>query len=434
MSIEANCIEKYQRYVITSSVKKIEPIVVVEGRGAILKDSKGRELIDAFAGISVVNSGHCNPVVIEAARQQMERLVHACCYVYHLQPVADLAEMLARLLGNAFEKSFFANSGAEAVECGMKLAKKFTEKHELIALMCSFHGRTVGTLSITGQAGRRGYGMGPYLSGLAFAPTPYCYRCPLGLRYPSCGIQCAKMLEDVIAYSTSEDVAGFIAEPVMGEGGIIVPPPEYFTEIKKILDNQKILYIADEVQSGFCRTGKMFGFEHYGVIPDVICMAKGIANGFPLGACTTRSEIGDSFDPGDHLSTFGGNPVSCAAAIANIDYMLKERLAEKSSKDGEYVMKRLKEIAEKRELIGDVRGKGLMIGIELVKDRERKIPAAQEAARVRDLCREKSVLIGHGGVKGNVLRIQPPLVISQDQLDHVVETVDESLAEISRAA
>ncbi len=431
MSTESDTVEKYRKHVITSSVKKIEPLTVVEGRGATLKDSRGREYIDAFAGISVVNSGHCNPAVIEAARQQMEKLVHACGYLYYLKPVADLAEKLAHLLGNGLEKSFFANSGAEAVECGMKLAKKFTKKHELIALMGSFHGRTVGTLSITGQAGRRGYDMGPYMSGVAFAPTPYCYRCPLGLQYPSCGIQCAKMLEDVVSYSTSGDVAGFIAEPVMGEGGIIVPPPEYFIEIKKILDEHQILYVADEVQSGFCRTGKMFGFEHYGVVPDIVCMAKAIANGFPLGVCTARPEIGDSFEPGDHLSTFGGNPVSCAAAIANIDYMLKERLAEKSSKDGEYAMKRLKEIAEKRELIGEVRGKGLMIGIELVKDRELKTPAAQEASRVRDLCREKSVLIGHGGLKGNVLRIQPPLVISREQLDHVIETVDQSLAEVS---
>jgi 4-aminobutyrate aminotransferase-like enzyme len=364
----------------------------------------------------------------------MDKLIHACGYVYHLQPVADLAEKLAGLMGGSLEKTFFGNSGAEAIESGLKLAKKFTKKQEVIALMCSFHGRTVGTLSITGQAGRRGHLMGPYTSGVAFGPTPYCYRCPLGLEYPSCGIQCAKMLEDVVNYSTSNDVAAFIAEPVMGEGGIIVPPPEYFTEVKKILDDHNILYIADEVQSGFGRTGKMFGYQHYGVLPDIVCMAKGIANGFPLGACTTRAEIGDSFEPGDHLSTFGGNPVSCAAAMANIDYMVREDLPEKASKDGEHAMKKLKEVAEKQKLIGDIRGKVLMIGIELVRDRETKAPASQEAARVRELCREKHVLIGHGGVKANVLRIQPPLVISREQLDHVIDTVDRSLAEVARSS
>lgn len=272
--------------------------------------------------------------------------------------------------------------------------------------------------------------MGPYLSDVAFAPAPYCYRCPLGLEYPSCGIQCAKMLEDVISYSTSNNVAAFIAEPVMGEGGIIVPPPEYFSEVKKILDNHGVLYVTDEVQSGFGRTGKMFAFEHYGVIPDIVCMAKAIADGFPLGACTTRDEIGDSFDPGDHLSTFGGNPVSCAAAIANIDYLQKEHLSGKAAKDGEYVMKRLNQLTEKYDLIGEVRGKGLMIGVELVTNRESKAPGPEEAARIRNLCREKGVLVGHGGVKGNVVRIQPPLVISREQLDKVVDALEESISEV----
>lgn len=422
--------EKYRKHVITNCVKKIEPIVLVEGREAILKDSNGKEYVDAFSGISVVNAGHCNPAVIEAAKRQMDRLVHACGYVYYLQPVADLAEKLAGLLGHGLNKTFFANSGAEAIECGMKLARKFTKKHELIALMCSFHGRTVGTLSITGQAGRRSYDMGPYMSGVAFAPAPYCYRCPLGLEYPSCGVQCAKMVEDVISYSTSGNVAGFIAEPLMGEGGIIVPPVEYFHKVKEILDHHGVLYVADEVQSGFGRTGKMFGYEHYGVTPDVVCMAKAIADGFPLSACTTRDEIGDSFEPGDHLSTFGGNPVSCAAAIANINYLQNERLPEKAARDGDYAMKRLNELAKNHELIGDVRGKGLMIGVELVTKRGTKVPAQMEAAKVRDLCREKGVLVGHGGVKGNVVRIQPPLVITREQLDKVIDVLGQSLSEI----
>lgn len=422
---------KYDKYVILSSIKKIEPVTLVEGKGATLKDSNGKKYVDAFAGISVVNSGHSNTAILDAAKRQMDKLVHACAYVYPLQPVADLAEKIAKLLGHGLNKTFFSNSGAESIECGLKLARKFTKKHEFVALMCSFHGRTIGTLSVTGQANRRGYGMGPYMSGVAFAPAPYCYRCPLGLKYPECNIQCAKMIQDVISYSTSNNVAGFIAEPVMGEGGIIVPPPEYFKEAKKILDANQILYVADEVQSGFCRTGKMFGYEHYGVIPDIVCMAKGIANGFPLGACTTRDEIGASFDAGDHLSTFGGNPVSCAASIANIDYMLNEHLAEKSAADGEYTMTRLNELAHKHDIIGEVRGKGLMIGVELVKDKRTKMPASQEAGKIREICREKGVLIGHGGVKSNVVRIQPPLVISREQIDTVIDVLDQSLKQVS---
>ena len=423
---------KYDKYVILSSIKKIEPVTLVEGKGATLKDSNGRKYIDAFAGISVVNSGHGNTTIMDAEKRQMDKLVHACAYVYPLQPVADLAEKIAKLLGHGLNKTFFSNSGAESIECGLKLARKFTKKHELVALMCSFHGRTIGTLSVTGQANRRGYGMGPYMSGVAFAPAPYCYRCSLGLKYPECDVQCAKMIQDVISYSTSSNVAGFIAEPVMGEGGIIVPPPEYFKEAKKILDANQVLYVADEVQSGFCRTGKMFGFEHYDVIPDIVCMAKGIANGFPLSACTTRDEIAASFDAGDHLSTFGGNPVSCAASIANVDYMLNEHLAEKSAADGEYAMKRLNELAHKHDIIGEVRGKGLMIGVELVKDQRTKTPASQEAGKIRDICREKGVLIGHGGVKSNVVRIQPPLVISREQIDTVIDVLDQSLKEVGK--
>jgi len=421
--------EKYQKYVITSCAPKLEPLTIVEAKGATVTDSKGRRYVDAFAGISVNNAGHCNPRIVKAAKKQMDHLIHACSYIYHLQPVADLAEKLAIILGNGLSKTFFSNSGAEAVECAIKLARKFSKRHELIALMGSFHGRTLGTLSITGQAKRKRYSMGPYLGSVSFAPTPYCYRCPLGLEYPNCGIQCAKMLEDVINYATSDDVAAFIAEPILGEGGIIVPPAEYFREACKILRGRGMLFIADEVQTGFARTGKMFAFMHYGETPDIVTMAKAIAGGLPLGACTTRNEIADAFESGDHLSTFGGNPVSCAAAIANIDYLVESNLSEKTAKKGEYVLKRLKEISN--PLVGEVRGKGLMIGVELVRDHQHKTPASDEAAKVRAVCREKGVLIGHGGLKGNVLRIQPPLTISRKELDTVVDAVAQALHQLS---
>jgi 4-aminobutyrate aminotransferase-like enzyme len=238
------------------------------------------------------------------------------------------------------------------------------------------------------------------------------------------------MIEDVIHYSTSNDVAAFIAEPLLGEGGIIVPPREYFQEAKKILDQYGILFIADEVQTGFARTGKLFGIEHYDVTPDIMCFAKAIAAGLPLGACTTREEVADTFQPGDHLSTFGGNPVSCAAALANIEFIQEEDLASQASKSGDYVMRRLDELKNKHQLIGEVRGKGLMIGMELVKDPKTKQPAPSETAKIRDFCRQKGILVGHGGVLGNVLRIQPPLVISQDQLDTAIEAIDQSFDEV----
>jgi len=235
------------------------------------------------------------------------------------------------------------------------------------------------------------------------------------------------MIEDIINYSTSNNVAEFIAEPILGEGGIIVPPDDYFREVKKILDKYGILFIDDEVQTGFARTGKMFGIEHFRVDPDMVTMAKGIADGFPLGACTAREDIGDAFEAGDHLSTFGGNPVSCAAALANIEYIEKEKLSQKAADKGRYLMKRLNEMKEDCNIIGEVRGKGLIIGVELVKDRKSRTPATEETVKIRDLCREKGVLLGHGGVKGNVLRIQPPLVINKQEMDTVLQTLEESL-------
>jgi 4-aminobutyrate aminotransferase len=425
-------IEAYRNHVMTSPVKKVEPVVIDRATGATIIDADGKHYVDCFSGISVVNTGHGNPRVVEAAKKQLDRLVHACAYVYYIEPVAQLAKKLAQVSPKGLQKTFFSNSGAEAIETGLKLARKFTKKHEIIALMRSFHGRTIGTLSVTGQAGRRSASMGPYLGSIAFAPTPYCYRCPLGLEYPDCGVQCAKMIDDVVRYSTSNDVAAFIAEPLLGEGGIIVPPKEYFREAKKILDAYGILFIDDEVQTGFARTGEFFGINHYGETPDVMCMAKAIANGLPLGACIARADIADSFQAGDHLSTFGGNPVCCAAALANIEFILDEKLTARASKSGEYVTRRLEELKQKYDLIGDVRGKGLMIGIELVKNRESKQPAAEETTRTRDLCREKGVLVGHGGTLGNVLRIQPPLIISQDQLDLAVDAIDKSIKMIAK--
>lgn len=415
---------------ITSMVSGIEPLVISEANGAVIKDVAGKEYIDCFAGISVVNAGHCQPEVVEAAISQAKKLVHACTYVYYIPQVVELAEKLAEIAPAPLQKTFFGNSGAEAVECAMKLARKYTKRYELIALMCSFHGRTLGTLSVTGQSGRRKFDMGPYLPGVAFAYPPYCYRCPFEKEYPRCDLLCARTILDTIEYSTSKGIAAFIAEPVMGEGGIIPPPPEYFKTVKEILDEYGILFVADEVQSGFGRTGKLFAIEHYGVAPDIMTLAKGIADGFPLSACIARQDIGDSFEPGDHLSTFGGNPVSAAAALANINFMLREKLPEQAAEKGNYIMKRLNEMKENHDIIGDVRGKGLMIGVELVKDRRKKTPAKDETRKLVELARERGLLIGSGGVKGCVLRLQPPLVIEKEQIDKALDILETIMNEV----
>ncbi len=423
-------ITQAKEYLITSMLSKLQPVVIDKVDRCSIWDVDGKEYLDCFSGISVVNAGHNHPVINKAAMDQMQKLIHACTYVYYVPSVIALAKKLAEITPNSLTKSFFGNSGAEAIECAIKLVRKFSSKHEIIALMGSFHGRTLGTLSLTGQAKRKRYDMGPYLSGIAFAAQPYCYRCPFEQEYPQCNLLCARSLQDTIDYGTCNNVAAFLAEPVMGEGGIIVPPKGYFAMINKILKTNDILFIADEVQSGFGRTGTMFAIEQYDIQPDLITMAKGIANGYPISAVIARSDIGDAFEPGDHLSTFGGNPVSAAASLANIQVIKNEGLCEQSKKNGEYLLTRLAELSERHPLIGDVRGKGLMVGVELVKNRETKIPAVKETLALRDQLLAKHILVGAGGSKGNILRIQPPLIISQEQLGHVVDELDTLLKKI----
>jgi 4-aminobutyrate aminotransferase / (S)-3-amino-2-methylpropionate transaminase / 5-aminovalerate transaminase len=422
-------IEKYKEYVMTGFVKAVQPLVFERAQGATVFDTQGQEYIDCFAGISVVNAGHCNPEVIEAARAQMEKLVHGASYIYHVPPVADFAEKLASVMpGSGLKKSFFGNGGAEAIEGALKLARLYTDKHETIALTMSFHGRTWGALSVTGNAGRKKRG-GPYAPGVAFAPVPYAFRAR-STDEEELVEACTRALEEAIRYHTSGDVAAFIAEPVLGEGGIIVPPRNYFRAIKQVLDRHGILFIVDEVQTGFGRTGAMFGIEHYGVEPDIVVTAKGIADGFPLSAFTTRDEIAAAFRPGDHLSTFGGNPVSCAAAIANLEFIQREDLPDKARRDGEYVLDRLREMQRRLPAVGDVRGLGLMIGAEMVGE-DGATPAPAQAEAVRAHCLEKGVLVGVGGVDGNVVRFQPPLVISREQIDRALQALEESLHEVT---
>jgi len=423
-----NTQEKYRTYVNTACVKAVEPIVIREAKGAKVTDESGRTYTDLFAGISVVNAGHCNPEVLAAAKAQMDRLVHACAYVYHIPVVADLAEKLARITPGRLQKSFFGSGGAEANEGGMRLAKQFTGKQEFISLQGSFHGRSVGTLSITGNSGRK-RGGGPYLPGCVQHPAPTCYRCPYAMSYPGCDLHCARELERTIQFNTAGNVAAFIAEPVMGEGGIIVPPPGYFQEVKRVLDRHGILLFVDEVQSGFGRTGRLFAIEHYQVEPDILTMAKGIADGFPLSAFIAREEVADAFRPGDHLSTFGGNPVSCAAALANIAYFERERLPEQAARKGATFMAVLKELQHSRPLIGDVRGLGLMVGVELVRDAQ-KSPASEAAEKIRTLMRERGFLVGLGGTYGNVLRFQPPLVIEPADLQMAVAALADCLDKV----
>jgi len=418
--------EQYRDYVMTGFVKRVEPVVADHGDGALLYDADGTEYVDCFAGISVTNAGHGNQKILAAAKAQADKLVHACSYVYHVPTVGALAEKLAEITPGKLQKTFFSNSGAEALEGAMRVAKRYSGKSEMVALESSFHGRTNATLSITGNSARKKGGY-TYLSGIAFAPAPYCYRCFAETTPDKCDLLCARRVSEVMRLHLSGNVCAFIAEPVMGEGGIITPPDGYFKRVKQILDDEGALFICDEVQSGFGRTGKMFAIEHYGVDPDIICMAKGIANGWPLGAFTATAEIADSFQIGDHLSTFGGNPVSCAASLANIAFFEEAGLVQQSATKGAALKARFESLMKEQPLIGDVRGKGLMIGVELVQDRTTKVPASAAAGFVRQYCLDHGVLIGVGGNFASVLRIQPPLVITEQQMDKTFTTVADAL-------
>ncbi len=421
----------YDEYLITSMLPGLDPVEVESALGARVRCASGKEYLDCFSGIAVCNAGHRHPKVIAAAKAQMDKLVHCCSYVYYSPMAGRLAKALAEVTPGDLQKSFLANSGAEAVEGALRLTRHFTGRNEFVALTHSFHGRTYAALSITGNSARKKQG-GPFMPGVVFAPAPYAYRCPYGSRTDAeCAERSAEGLAEAIQYQSSGNVAAFIAEPVLGEGGILVPHESYFRYVKEILDDRDILFICDEVQTGFGRTGKLFAIEHYSVQPEIMTVAKGIADGFPLGAFIARADVADAFTPGSHLSTFGGNPVSCAAALANIDVMQAEKLPENAEARGAEIMAALKPLEEESTLVGEVRGKGLMIGIELVKDDE-KTPAPDEATEVKKRCREAGILVGIGGSLGNVVRLQPPLILAEDEAVEVTDKLTTILEEVNQ--
>ncbi len=420
----------YDEYMITSMVPGFDPVEIESAQGTRIRSSTGEEYLDCFSGIAVCNAGHCHPKVIEAAKAQIDKLVHCCTYLYYNPAAGKVCEALANITPGPLRKSFLSNSGAEAIEGAMRLSKHFNGRNEFLALTHSFHGRTYATLSVTGNSARKKSG-GPFMPGVTFAPAPYFYRCPYGSKTEAeCAERSAAELAQAIKYQSSGNVAAFIAEPVLGEGGILVPHESYFRLVKEILDEHGILFICDEVQSGFGRTGKLFAIEHYGVEPEIMTLAKGIADGFPLGAFIARPDIGDAFTPGSHLSTFGGNPVSCAAALANIEVMQEERLPENAAARGEQLMAALEPLENELTLVGEVRGRGLMIGVELVKDAD-KTPAVDAAKEVKTRCREAGILVGVGGSLANVVRLQPPLVLSEDEAGRIIDTLTQVLTEVA---
>lgn len=406
------------------------PPQLVRGAGQFVWDSDGRKYLDFFAGVSVVNCGHCHPEIVAALCEQAQTLQHTTT-VYLTQPMLDLAERLARLTPGNLKRSFFCSSGTEANETAVLLAKLATGKSELLSLRNGLHGRTQLAMSLTGMAFWR---TDPTpVSGVSFVPAAYCYRCVLGRTYPSCDMACAREVENVVRTSTSGQVAALIAEPIQGNGGIITPPPEYFPRVREILDRLGILFIVDEVQTGFGRTGKWFGIEHWGVTPDLMTMAKALANGQPVGAVIATDAVARHYTrPG--ASTLGGNPVTATTALTTLDVLERNDLPGNAARLGPYLREKLEAIAARHQTTGDVRGIGLMQGVELVKDKE--APAREPAPEVADLIlerlKDRGVLIGKTGLARNVLAFQPPLIITRDDVDHLAGALDEVLAEVER--
>jgi len=407
---------------------------VDKAKGALIWDEQGREYIDFAGGIAVMNVGHSHPKVIAAIKNQSEKFTHSCFMVLPYEPAVCLAEKLCNAVpGNFPKKTLLVNSGAEAVENAIKIARYYTKKPAVITFENAFHGRTYLGMSLTSKTKPYKFGFGPAVPEIYRMPFAYCYRCHLGLDYPNCEVACADQLNNILkTHVAPEQTAAIIAEPVQGEGGFIAPPPEFFPKIKKICDENEILFIADEIQSGIGRTGTMFAMEHYGIEPDLTTVAKSLAAGMPLSAVVGRKDIMDSVHAGGIGGTYGGNPVSCAAALAVFDIFETEDLLSKSRALGERLRNRLNELKDKFEIVGDVRGLGPMAALELVKDRKTKMPATEETRALVQFCFERGLILLSCGGYGNVIRLLAPLVITEDIVDKGLNIIEEGLLKITQ--
>lgn len=412
---------------VPKAVWNTVPIFVAESEGAIIRDVDGNQYIDFATGISSLNIGHRHPEVIKAIKEQVDKYLHLCFHVTLYEPYIRVAEKLANIApGNFDKKVVLVNSGAEAVENAVKIARRYSGKPSIITFEHAFHGRTRLAMSLTGHVHPYKYGFGVMDPAIYRVPYAYCYRCSFGHEYPACNMRCLEYIRELLAVHISPDeVAAIIVEPVEGEGGFIVPPKEFIQGLRKICDENNILLIADEVQSGMGRTGKMFAVEHSNVVPDIITMAKSLGGGLPLAAAISRADVVDVVQTGGLGGTFGGNPVSCVAALKTIEIV--QSLLDNVPKLGSLLMKRLKEIQEKYEAIGDVRGLGLMVGVEFVKDRKTKEPAKELRNKVLSECHKNGLIVLGAGAYHNVVRFLPPLNISEELLNKGVDIFEKAV-------
>jgi len=428
----AKAIIDRDKAVVSPSYTRGYPLVIARGEGAMVEDVDGNVFLDCAAGIAVNSTGHSHPEVVQAITDQAQKFLHMSGTDFYYEPQVRLAEELAEIAPiRGGVRTFFGNSGTEAVEACLKLSRYATGRSNVIAFLGGFHGRTMGSLALTSSKAMQRRGFGPLMPGVYHAPYADCYRCPLGLNAANCAAECLGFLdEQIFVHLVSPDeVAAIVVEPIQGEGGYIVAPDQFLQRLRELTSRHGILFVADEVQSGMGRSGKMFAIEYSGVEPDIMAIAKGIASGMPLGVAVARSGL-MAWPPGAHASTFGGNPVSCAAALATIK-LLKERLVANAAEVGGHLMSALKALMDKHPLIGDVRGRALMIGVELVRDRRTKERAADERDAVVQAAFARGLLLLGAGK--NAIRFSPPLVLTREQADTATRIFDEALTEVERS-
>lgn len=417
--------------VLSPSYTRSYPLVAARGEGAIIEDVDGNRFLDFNAGIAVVATGHCHPRVVQAIQQQAATLIHMSGTDFYYENMVELAEKLASLTpGDIPRRVYFGNSGTEAVEAAMKMARYHTGRQQFIAFLGAFHGRTMGSLSLTGSRNIQKKGFSPLVPGVHHVPYPNCYRCEYNRTPETCGVECVRHIEDVLIRHIvpADEVAAIFVEPIQGEGGYLVPPKKFFDSLQELARRHRILLALDEVQSGMGRTGRMFACEHFDVIPDVMALAKGIASGMPLSATVARAEVMD-WKAGAHASTFGGNPVAASAALATIK-LLEQELIENAATVGSHILTRIRDWPARFPVVGDVRGLGLMIGVEIVSNQETKERAPMLSERLVKLAFERGLLIL--GCGPNSVRLCPPLVITKDQADFAVDTLEECLRMVVR--
>jgi len=419
---------------IAKGIGSATPCYISHGRGAILVDVEGKEYIDFAGGIAVMNVGHSHPKVVKAIKEQAEKFTHTCFMVSPYESSVALAETLCEAVpGDTPKSAMFANSGAEAVENAVKIARYYTKKQGIIAFDNGFHGRTLMGMTLTSKSKPYKLGMGPYAPEVYRMPFAHCYRCPFNKEYPGCKLECADHLEYFfVNHVAAEQTAAIIVEPIQGEGGFIAPPKEYFRRLKEICDRHNVLMISDEIQTGVGRTGYMFAMEYYGVEADITTVAKSLAAGMPLSAVVGKKEIMDCVHPGGIGGTYGGNPVACEAARAVFDIFESENLLVKARKLGETLKQFFDGLREKYECIGDVRGLGPMIALELVKNRQTKEPDPELTKALVSYCYERGIIMLSCGTFGNVLRFLMPLVISAEQLQKGLEIIDEGFSAVEK--